>query len=305
MLDLTQLVDFALNPNAKDSMASQIRSGSVAGVTDVGAGFNAGDAGERAWLTERWRSVSHTAEDGTELLGWEVPARHDAAGLHAYAVICHGYVGQPLDMAPFAHHFHDLGASILLPAARAHERNQGTGYIQMGWQDSADLVGWVRDIVARDPQAQIGLFGLSMGGAEVMMASGRDLPQNVRLIIEDCGYTSVWDEFSYLLKTMFKLPVAAPVLAFADPLIRRRAGFGLREASAVRQLRRARVPMLFIHGDQDDFVPFRMLDEVYVACASHEKERFVVPGAGHAGALGADPGRYWATVDAFIMRHMG
>lgn len=303
MLDLKRLVDFALDPNAQDSMGSMIRTGTVEGVSDVGSGFNAGNAGDRAWLTERWQSVSHRAADGKELLGWEVPARPDAVDLHAYAVCCHGYVGKPLDMATYARHFHDLGATVLLPAARGHERNAGSGYIQMGWQDSADLVGWVNDIVARDPAARIGLFGVSMGGAEVMMAAGRDLPPQVRLIVEDCGYTSVADEFSYLLRTMFHVP-AAPVLALVAPLIRRRAGFRLSEASAVRQLRRARVPMLFIHGDQDDFVPFSMLDICYEACASPVKERLAVPGAPHVGSLAADPGRYWQVVDDFIFRHL-
>ncbi len=57
-----------------------------------------------------------------------------------------------------------------------------------------------------DPNAEIALFGVSMGGATAMMTSGEDLPSNVKVIIEDCGYSTVIDEFTYQLKDLFHLP---------------------------------------------------------------------------------------------------
>ena len=103
---------------------------------------------------------------------------------------------------------------------------------------------------------------------------------------------------------MFGLPTF-PVLDAASLVTQARAGFGFKEASAVEQLKKASLPMLFIHGEDDTFVPYWMLDVVYEACASADKERLSVPGAAHGGAAGTDPELYWSTVDAFLDRHVG
>lgn len=298
------LVDFALNPRSEVSMAATMRAGDVDGLDYAEAPkLDEAYAEEAAsWFDAGKRSVSHVADDGTELLGWELSGAEDGAYAdgHTWAVVCHGYIGKPADMAKYAYHFARLGMDVLMPAARGHERNVDASLIQMGWGDARDLVGWVDDIVERDPDARILLFGTSMGGAEVMMASGMDgLAENVRLIVEDCGYTSVWDEFELQLDNVFGLP-SFPILNAADLICQLRAGYAFEAASAVESLRRASVPMLFIHGDADEFVPFSMLDECYEACASAVKERLVVEGAGHGLSASTDPTLYWTTVDAFI-----
>ncbi|MDE6922465.1 MAG: lysophospholipase, partial [Oscillospiraceae bacterium] len=174
----------------------------------------------------------------------------------------------------------------------------------MGWPERRDIVAWVDAIVEEDPQAEIVLFGISMGGATVMMTAGEDdLSPNVRCIIEDCGYSSVWDEFAGQLEEMFGLPTF-PVLDAASLVTQIRAGYGFKEASAVEQLKKTQLPMLFIHGEEDTFVPYWMLDVVYNACASPDKERLSVPGAAHGGAAGTDPELYWATVEAFLDKYM-
>ena len=181
------LVDFALNPRSEVSMANMMRTEGVDGLDYAEAPkLDEGYAEEAAsWFEAEKRSVSHRSDNGTVLLGWELDGSEDGvyADGHTWAVVCHGYVGKPADMAKYAYHFSQLGMNVLAPAARGHERNVDTGLIQMGWGDASDLVGWVDGIVARDPEARILLFGTSMGGAEVMMASGMDgLSENVRLI---------------------------------------------------------------------------------------------------------------------------
>lgn len=302
------LVDFALNPHAEVSMANTMRAGDVDGLDYAGAPkLDEAYAEEAdAWFDAEKRSVSHQADDGTVLLGWELAGSDEGslADGHTWAVVCHGYVGEPADVAKYAYHFSQLGMNVLMPAARGHERNVDTGLIQMGWQDAIDLVGWVDDIVARDPEARIILFGTSMGGAEVMMASGMEgLADNVRLIVEDCGYTSVWDEFELQLGNVFGLP-SFPILNAADAACLLRAGYTFEGASAVESLRSASVPMLFIHGDADEFVPFSMLDECYEACASTVKEKLVVEGAGHGLSASTNPDLYWTTVDTFISTYL-
>ena len=302
------LVDFALNPHSEVSMAATMRSGDVDGLDYAEAPkLDEAYAEEAAaWFDAERRSVSHVADDGTELLGWELSGAEDGAYAdgHTWAVVCHGYIGRPADMAKYAYHFAQLGMDVLMPAARGHERNVDAGLIQMGYGDAKDLLGWIDDIVARDPEARIILFGVSMGGAEVMMASGMSgLSENVRLIVEDCGYTSVWDEFVLQLDNVFGLP-SFPILNVADAACLLRAGYTFEAASSVESLRSASVPMLFIHGDEDAFVPFSMLDECYDACESEEKEKLVVPGAGHGLSASTDPDLYWGTVDDFIARHL-
>lgn len=302
------LVDFALNPHAEVSMARSMHEGDVGGLDYAEAPkLDEAYAEEAAsWFESERRSVSHQASDGAVLLGWELEGADGAAYSdgHTWAVVCHGYIGDPASMAKYAYHFSELGMNVLMPAARGHERNVDTGLIQMGWGDAHDLLGWVDDIVARDPEARIMLFGVSMGGAEVMMASGLDgLSDNVTLIVEDCGYTSVWDEFVLQLDNVFGLP-SFPILNVADAACLLRAGYTFEAASAVESLRSACVPMLFIHGDEDAFVPFSMLDECYDACASEVKEKLVVSGAGHGLAASTDPDLYWGTVDDFVAEHL-
>ena len=172
----------------------------------------------------------------------------------------------------------------------------------MGWHERHDIVDWINTLVEQDPEAQILLFGVSMGGATVMMVSGEELPGNVKCIIEDCGYTSVWDEFKLQLKEVFGLP-SFPLLNAASLVCQIRAGYSFEEASSVEQLKKATLPMLFIHGEEDDFVPYSMLQPVYDACASQEKELLSVPGAGHAESASTDPELYWGTVTAFLEKH--
>ena len=205
-------------------------------------------------------------------------------------------------MAPYAKMFYDMGYSALTPDARAHGESEGD-YIGMGWLERPDVLGWIDSVTGTDPDAEIVLLGVSMGGATVMMAAGEDLPDNVKCIVEDCGYSSVWDEFRLQLKNVFGLP-SFPLLNAASLISRLRAGYSFEEASSVDQLKKATVPMLFIHGDADTFVPFSMLDVVYEACASAEKEKLVVHDAAHGAAADTDPELYWDTVTAFVGKYI-
>lgn len=256
--------------------------------------------GDAAWFDENSEDRWLTSQDGLKLHGLYLPRE----GSHKYAVICHGYGSIPQYGGRFALKFNEMGYSVLAPAARAHERSEGR-YAGMGWPERRDIVAWADSLVEQDPQAEIVLFGVSMGGATVMMTAGEaDLAPNVKCVIEDCGYSSVWDEFAGQLKEMFGLPTF-PVLDAACLVCQARAGYGFREASAVEQLKKTSLPILFIHGEEDDFVPYAMLDVVYDACPSTDKERLSIPGAAHGEASWEDPELYWATVEAFLSKHMG
>lgn len=321
------LFDFALNPAAPTTMKALMDADEVDGLDEPAALDEAFAKEAQSWFEREGQHVEHTAEDGVLLSGWRFDAvggesEDAAAGVaaddardasaasvpdasaashasHDYTVVLHGYTASPAEAAKYGYYFHQRGMHVLMPAARAHERSEGA-YIGMGWPERRDVVGWISDIVDRDPQARIVLFGISMGGATAMMTAGEaDLPRNVVCVIEDCGYASVWDEFAVQLENVFGLS-SFPVLDAANLVCQVRAGWDFKQASAERAVAAARMPMLFIHGDADTFVPYEMLDRVYVACGSSVKEKLVIPGAPHGGSAATDPTTYWGTVAAFL-----
>ena len=285
------LFDFALNPRAPYTM-KMMQDGKDGKESEQP---DAEGTEARAWFKENRESSSLTADDGTELAAWYFAASEST---HDYAVCLHGYTNEPIGMARYVKRFHDRGMNVLAPAARAHERSGGD-YIGMGWPERLDVVAWIGRIVAADPKARILVFGESMGAATAMNVAGESLPANVKCIIEDCGYTSVWDEFSLQLKDVFGLP-SFPLLDVANLVCNVRAGYDFHKASSVEQLKHATVPMLFIHGDQDTFVPYDMLDQNYDACASKVKQKLTIHGATHAKSAQVDPELYWNTVDEFL-----
>lgn len=298
------LFDFALNPHSRFNMATLFERGRVKGAEDRTAlqvgedaqNWRAWRAESVQWLDQQRQEISVASGDGTILRGYRL--LQDG---HLYAILCHGYASGPAHLAGTARKFYDMGFSIITPFARGHGSSGGS-CLGMGWLDRMDVLAWTGSIIAHDPEAEILLFGVSMGGATVMMAAGEALPHNVKCIVEDCGYSSVWDEFSYQLRRMFHLP-AFPLLHMADLICQLRAGYRFKEASAVDQLQRAAVPMLFIHGEEDVFVPYSMLDVVYGACASAGKEKLSIPGGAHAQCVSTDPVRYWDGVTAFLKKN--
>lgn len=251
----------------------------------------------KAW----WERIPHeraeiTSRDGLTLRVHA--ARHPGNG-RDWVILCHGYTGKGLDMLPQGQGYYAAGYSMLLPDLRAHGDSEGR-HIGMGWKDRLDVLQWIDHVLSLQADARIVLHGISMGGATVMMAAGEELPGNVRAVVADCGFSDMWTLFSYQLKGIFKLP-PFPLMHAADLFARLLIGFSMREGSAIAQLKRARVPVLFIHGSKDTFVPFAMLEEVYNACAS-PKERFVVAGAGHGEAYIVAGDAYWQRILAFVDR---
>ncbi|RXI96199.1 alpha/beta hydrolase [Anaerobacillus alkaliphilus] len=218
-----------------------------------------------------------------------------------WAIVAHGYTSSAAGMTRWIRNFYEEGFNVLAPDLRGHGKSEGD-YIGMGWHDRLDMLLWIEEIIEKDPNAEIVLFGISMGGATVMMTAGEELPSNVKVIVEDCGYSSVSDVFIYQLDDLFGLP-EFPVLRAANTVTNLRAGYDLYEASALKQIAKAKKPILFIHGDQDTFVPFSMLDEVYEA-ATVEKEKLIIPGAGHGDAEKVDPELYWNTIWNFVGKYI-
>lgn len=222
---------------------------------------------------------------------------------HLWALIIHGNRGNHTKMYDHCQRFYDEGYQVLAPDMRACGDSEGD-YVGMGWTDRLDALLWIDWIIGQDPDAQIVMYGASMGGATTMMTAGEDTPDQVKAFVEDCGYTSVWDIFSSELSLRFHLP-EFPVLYTANLIAGLRAGWSFSEASSVTQLANCEKPMLFIHGEQDDFVPYWMLEEVYNAKPGDNKLCISVSDAGHDESRSLLGNEYWEIVFDFLSEYVG
>lgn len=235
------------------------------------------------------------SKDGLKLHGTYFPGNGGTK-----AVICfHGYTSKGLnDYGSLSYYYLNHGFRMLLIDERAHGDSEGT-YIGFGTMDRLDGLEWVRWMIEKTgDDAQILLHGNSMGGATVCMMGGMDLPRQVKGIVSDCAFTSARDVFTHVLHSMYHLP-AFPMIQIADRVNRKKAGYGLDDCNAAREVRKAKVPFLFIHGDEDIFVPCWMCEEIYKNCAS-PKTKLIVKGAGHGESYYKDTKAYEEALDVFI-----
>lgn len=250
-------------------------------------------------LTEsNYTDETLTSFDNLNLHAYKVLNQNDS---NKWVITVHGYTSEGINMSSYAKNYYDIGYNVLIPDLRSHGLSEGD-YIGMGWDDRLDIIDWINTILEYNPNAEIVLHGVSMGAATVSMVSGEDLPSNVKAIVADCGYTSVWDEFAYQLDDLFSLP-EFPILNVSSLVAKVRAGYFLGEASTLKQVAKSKTPILFIHGDEDDFVPYYMMEELYNATSS-EKEMLTIKNAGHAKASEVDPEIYWTTVSNFTSKYI-
>lgn len=249
------------------------------------------------WLAKTEQEIAEiVSDDGLQLKGDVFWTNRDS---HKWVIAIHGYTGQRTDMQSVASFYGKNDFNVLTPDMRSHGESEGT-YIGMGWLDRKDVLKWIQYVLQLDSNAEIILHGISMGGATVMMVSGEELPPQVKGIVEDCGYTSVWDIFSDELDYLFRLP-EFPILYAADVVASIRAGYEFKTASAIKQVEKSNVPILFIHGSEDNFVHTDMVYPLYEACKT-PKDILVVEGAGHGNSYRMDPDLYFQTVFEFIER---
>ncbi len=190
------------------------------------------------------------------------------------------------------------GRSVLLVDHRASGRSEGN-VITFGILESRDTADWVKYILDNiDPDAKIYIGGVSMGASTAMLATARELPPNVIGILADCGYSSAKKIIKKVIKQM-KLP---PDLCY--PFVRlggRIFGhFDIDEITPAEAMAKCSLPVFFVHGDSDDFVPYEMSEECYTACSSKRKYLLKIEGAGHGLAFPLNQERYINEVKDFF-----
>lgn len=254
------------------------------------------------WLNKIPQQTWHETAVGNKnikLVARYVPA---AEKTNKTIVVAHGWHENSRLMARYIKMFHQLGYNVLAPDGRGSGRSGGK-YLSFGWLDRLDYVKWIHQIIDREgSNVEIGLFGVSMGGATVMNVSGQKLPPQVKCVVEDCGFSSIHQEFYDVITHDFHIP-AGPILAGGAYLAQPMIGFNFNDANTLKQLAKDKLPILFIHGDKDDFVRTYMVYQNYHATKA-PKEIWITKNTGHAHSLENHYQAYKAKVGAFFVQYL-
>ncbi len=241
--------------------------------------------------------ISIKSHDGLTLRG---KYYHLSDGLIT-ELMFHGYRGRAeRDLCGGMQRCFALKRNVLMIDQRASGSSDGST-ITFGIKERYDVLSWVNYAIERfGPDVRIMLTGISMGAATVMMAGGLELPSNVIGILADCGYTSPKDIIKKVIRDM-KLP-ANLLYPFVKLGAKVFGHFDLDEASAIDAMKKCRVPVIFIHGEDDAFVPCDMSRACYEACTT-PKMILTVPGAGHGLAFIIGNDEYMVSLKKFEQEH--
>jgi len=212
-------------------------------------------------------------------------------------ILVHGFRKEKADMGNYTKFYFDRGYNILMPDSRGHGESEGD-YYGYGWHDRLDLLNWIDRLIGDYGTEEIILHGNSAGAAAVLMTSGETLPEQVKAIIADSGFTSMKEELEHQLKHIYGLP-SFPLLDITSLIAKLRAGFFFGEVSAIEQVKKNELPIFIIHGEADDLVPTWMGEEIFAATGG-EKELWLVPDVGHIKAYELETIEFEKRVDDFL-----
>ena len=254
-----------------------------------------------AWMKEQqFTEVTLTNADGHTLKAFYLPADTDS---DRYAVCAHGYrCHGRREFRYITKFYHDRGFHVLLVDHRASGDSEGA-WITFGKKESEDLLLWINWIKkAKNASPRIVLHGVSMGAATVLMLSDRpELLPYVKYIVSDCSYTTAPNQYSSVLEKA-NIP-SRLVISGVNVFNRVFSGFSLYEAAPIEHVSDALVPILFVHGGADDFVPTTMVYKNYDACPT-DKDLLIVDGAGHAESYQTNPAAYDEKMEAFMHKYL-
>ena len=248
------------------------------------------------WLLRRnIEEVTIQGKDGVSLVGHYIKAENQQRVILAF----HGWHGSwKKDFAICAKTFLENGCGLLLVEQRAHGKSGGR-YIGFGILERHDCKCWTEYAYERfGADMPVYLYGVSMGASTVLMASGLSLPENIKGIVADCGFTLPYDMVVRFADKILKKH-EFPDVPFINKLCRRRAGYSFREYSTLEAMRVCRLPILFIHGLKDEFVPYYMTLLNYHECKA-EKKLLLVEGAGHCHSFFKEKVRYMEEMRSFF-----
>lgn len=252
------------------------------------------------WLeTVKREKITLETDDQKILVARRIVAKRQS---DKWVVILHGYNGNMEDIYDIAMHYADEGYNILMPDLRAHGESEGS-IIGMGWLDRLDVINWIDVILEENMSAEVVIHGIDIGAETALMLSGEPVKDSIKAIVAEGAYTSAWDAIrpEYEIRHE-KLPVF-PFMYMMNPVLKVWAGYTLKEADAVKQVKNSRVPILLIRGQNDTYSTADMIKELDQAIAS-EHEIYMVPSGSHEDCRYADPDNYYNRVFEFVGRYV-
>lgn len=254
------------------------------------------------FLEQNPEEIEMTSFDGLKLHAYFLPAPNGTENAKGSLVLMHGFHGAGLkDFSIVSKFYHQSNYNVLIPDQRTHGQSEGK-YITFGIKERFDCHDWIvllNDKIGDDKNVY--LDGVSMGCATVLMACGTNLPANVKGVIADCGFTSPYEIMKHVMIKNMHLP-QFPILPIAGMLTKVLADFGLKEYSATQAMAENTIPVLFVHGEADDFVPPYMTEQNYAACTA-PKQLFTVPGAIHAMSYFTDTPKSQQVILEFLEKY--
>lgn len=242
--------------------------------------------------------VSITAHDGLRLCA----RYYETKPSSTLEIMFHGYRGDAeRDMSGGIERAFSHGRSCLIVDQRCSGLSGGHS-ISFGINEKQDCLSWVDYAVKRFPGRRIILTGISMGAATVLMAAGEKLPENVVGVLADCGYSSAKAVIYHVIRSLH-LP-AEPLYPLVRLAGRIFGGFDIEKSRPVEAVKSCTVPVIFFHGEADNFVPCYMSRENFDACPTR-KMLVTIPGAGHGLSYPADKERYLTALREFFPEDIG
>lgn len=246
--------------------------------------------------------LSLKTPDGLTLKAWYVPAENPT---NRFVICVHGYnCNGPDECSHILRYFRNVkGYNYFLPDLRGHGRSEGNR-IGFGYLDSKDILQWIDYLIGRfGENIEIILYGISMGAATVMLVNESNPPEQVKLVIEDCGFTNAYEEMVNTVKNTLKFNCPF-LVSLGNIWCRLLAGYDLKkDPDPVGKMKNAKNPVLFIHGDADTFVPTYMCHKLYDACPT-PKDKLIIPGAVHAFSYYDGKAEYEAKIDEFTSKYL-
>ena len=230
------------------------------------------------WNAQPLQRLEMTSDDGLLLKAGFLPADEDE---HKLAIVVHGHHCCAGEEGFISKMFHEAGFHVLAMDQRSHGASEGK-FITMGYLESRDIKKWADLMAELHPDCKMILYGASMGGATVCMASELDLPEQIKCIISDCAYTNAREVFMAEMHRAYNwLPCKKFILELTARISELYGKFNINDSNPKGAVSNAKLPMLFIQGTTDDQVPEHMAQELYDAHPGDNKELLFFEGSGH------------------------
>lgn len=265
----------------------------------VTANKSSEDEKVKEWLKSVKREkITLTADDKKILVARKIVIDEES---NRWVVVLHGYNGSMEDIYDIAMHYALEGYNILMPDLRANGESEGS-FLGMGWTDRLDIINWIDVILEENPSAQFVIHGVDVGADAALMLSGEPLKSSIKAIVAEGAYTSAWDVTKKEYEARYKWPVF-PFLNMMNPVMKVWAGYTLKEADAVKQVTKAQVPILLIHGKKDTYATEDMTNELDKGIASVHEVLMLETGT-HGDCRYAEPDNYYNKTFEFVGKYI-